>query len=797
MNGLPVVKFILVLFLFSFLSSAEAAERENKTLVLDNGLAAWLIYDPDVHRSAASLSVGTGQLYDPQEKMGLAHYLEHMLFLGTKKYPDVEDFKKFLNENSGGSNAYTAKALTNYFFEVSHGAFDGALDRFSQFFKAPLFDKKYAAREVNAVSSEHDKNMRSDGWRGSYVHDLTAEEGHPVRNFGTGNKDTLSGDNRAVLLDFYKKYYAAPNMKLVILSNRPLSEQVALARKYFGGIPSRSVTLPTIDPDFRKPLRDHYRLLKIKTIKDVRSLGVSFPTIMLKNHLESKPAALIGSVIGHEGKGSLLSKLKEEGLALGLSAGGGYSHPNINEFSVSVSLTQKGLKEYERILELIFAYIRMLKDEGSQRYTYDEEATMAEIDFKWKDPDEGAGFVSSRSALMHDYKLEDVETLPFLFKKYEPEAHRAILDTLTPENALVTLKNNSVATDRTEKFYGTEYSLTQVGGASFERLKNPPEVTGMFYPARNDFIPYGLTLVEEEPHLVWDDPMGKVWFQFDNRFKQPKAFLQLRIETPRVYDTVEHTMLAQLYDAALSEGLNELVYPIRLAGLSYSLGVQKKGIVFSIGGYSERIADLLPLVARNLLEIKIDQEKFENLKEAMVRGLQNAKLGKAYARGGYYSRQLWMTKQYNEEEKLEALKPLTLDQVKAFAKILFERVYITGMAHGNWTDAKVRQSIRTLLDNIKSNPLPKEDRFEQEVEVLDDGERIVFSRQVKDNNNSLIYALQIGEKSMDLQAKSSLIASIIESDFYTQMRTNQQLGYIVASFKQRVEDRLFMKFLIQ
>ncbi len=202
-NQLPVFKYCLIILIFCLLTSAEAAKRESKTLVLDNGLAALLIHDPDVHRSAASLSVGTGQLYDPKEKMGLAHYLEHMLFLGTKKYPDVEDFKKYLNENSGGSNAYTAKAITNYFFEVSHEAFDGALDRFSQFFKAPLFDKKYSKREVNAVSSEHDKNMRSDGWRSNYVQDLTAEEGHPIRNFGTGNKETLAGDNRSALLDFY------------------------------------------------------------------------------------------------------------------------------------------------------------------------------------------------------------------------------------------------------------------------------------------------------------------------------------------------------------------------------------------------------------------------------------------------------------------------------------------------------------------------------------------------------------------------------------------------------------------
>ncbi|SVE63703.1 uncharacterized protein METZ01_LOCUS516557, partial [marine metagenome] len=228
-----------------------------------------------------------------------------------------------------------------------------------------------------------------------------------------------------------------------------------------------------------------------------------------------------------------------------------------------------------------------------------------------------------------------------MLRKYDPIVAKALLDTLVPENSLVILMANTLETDRTEKFYGTEYSLIQVGGDSFDQLRNPPKVEGIVYPAKNEFIPYGLTLTDEEPHLVWHDEIGKVWFKFDNRFKQPKTFLKLRIETPRVYDTVEHVMLAKLYTAAVNEGLNELVYPIQLSGLSYSLGLEKKGVNLSIGGYSERISDLLRLVSRNLLEVNIEKEKFENLKEAMVRGLQNNKLGKAYARGGYYSRLLW------------------------------------------------------------------------------------------------------------------------------------------------------------
>ncbi|MCH2389909.1 MAG: insulinase family protein [Nitrospinales bacterium] len=792
--------FTALVLIFILVITAEAVKgdkRESKTFSLGNGLDILLISDPDVHRSAAALSVGVGHLHDPKEKQGLAHYLEHMLFLGTKKYPEVGSFKKFLDEHSGGSNAYTSGAITNYFFQISHEGFDIALDRFSDFFKAPLFDKTYSEREVKAVNNEHQKNKLNDGWRGSFVSKQISEPGHPLTMFGTGNQDTLSGDNRPALLDFYEKYYSASNMKLALISNIPMQNLFGIAKKYFSGIPSREVNIPSMPKVFRRPLKNQFRLLKIKTIKDIRSLEVDFPTIRLNDYQNSKPAGIISSLIGHEGKGSLLSKLKEEGLVLSLSAGGGSSHPDINSFGISVSLTPKGLENYERILELIFNYIRMIRDHGVDEYTFKENQTMAQINFDWKNPDEGMGFVAAKAALLHDYSLENVETLPFLLTKYNPDAYKALLDTLVLENALVVLSHKNAVTDKTAPYYDAEYSLELVGGKIFEKLKRDSKIPGIFYQAKNDFIPHNLKLLEDAPHLIRQDDVAKVWFMYDHKFKQPKVALMFQIETPKVYRSPKNLELANLYGSAVKEGLNELVYPIQEAGLSYSLSTNKKGVVLTLGGYSERIGDLIKLVTKNLTNVNIDEQKFNNFKEAMIRGLKNKKLNQAYQRGGYYNWLMMLDNQYTDEEKLEALSPLTLNDVKSFAKKLYEKVYVTGVIHGNWTDKQAKESVSILLDSLNGKSLPIDERYEQIVEVLNPGEQIQFSQEVQDNNNSLSYTIQVGEKDLALMAKASIIASIVENDFYTQMRTNQQLGYIVWSFQQRTEKRMFFRFLIQ
>ena len=140
-------------------------KREYKAITLSNGLRALIISDPESSRSAAALDVHVGAMSDPLNVPGLAHFCEHMSFLGTKKYPKEDDYSSFLASHGGSSNAYTDSEDTVYYFDVNSEYLDEALDRFSQFFISPLFTISATARELNAIDSEHSKNINNDGFR--------------------------------------------------------------------------------------------------------------------------------------------------------------------------------------------------------------------------------------------------------------------------------------------------------------------------------------------------------------------------------------------------------------------------------------------------------------------------------------------------------------------------------------------------------------------------------------------------------------------------------------------------------
>ena len=90
--------------------------REYRSLSLANGIEVLLVSDPQVEKSAASLSVGVGLMFDPMDYQGMAHYLEHMLFMGTEAFPEVDAYMNFMSENGGSRNAYTWLDITNYMF---------------------------------------------------------------------------------------------------------------------------------------------------------------------------------------------------------------------------------------------------------------------------------------------------------------------------------------------------------------------------------------------------------------------------------------------------------------------------------------------------------------------------------------------------------------------------------------------------------------------------------------------------------------------------------------------------------
>jgi len=149
-------------------------------------------------RAAAAMAVAVGSWSDPPHAQGLAHFLEHMLFMGSSKYPKENHYDAFVQRYGGATNAFTECQHTVYHFEVYPRKFNEVLDIFAQFFVGePLFREDAVLREIQSIESEFVQTKNSDATRMDELLCRAAPEGHPYGNFTWGNHQSLIDEPKA------------------------------------------------------------------------------------------------------------------------------------------------------------------------------------------------------------------------------------------------------------------------------------------------------------------------------------------------------------------------------------------------------------------------------------------------------------------------------------------------------------------------------------------------------------------------------------------------------------------------
>jgi insulysin len=514
-------------------------DREYVSYVLDNGLRVLLCSDPSTSEAAGAMDVHVGACSDPVNVPGLAHFTEHMLFLGTKPYPQEDSFESFLATNGGSSNAFTDSEDTVYYFDMEAEA-DGrlleGLSRFGSFFSSPLFTETATSRELNAIESENAKNLQTDSFRIFQIAKSRASQDHPFSKFFTGNKKTLLDDTvakginlRQELIQFYNKYYSANQMTLAVIAPQSIDTLKDMVKKAFSNVPNRQIDKPEqawkgIAPYSDRSIIPSFKhMVQIVPVQDLRQVQISWPIIYKSdqdradNQL-SKPTSYVAHLLGHEGPLSLLSYLKQMGWATTLAAANEEELTDFEIMTVVVGLTTQGLTHIDDVIQSIYTYISLMRDKSIPRYVYDEVLQLDELRWRFSTKENPRQYITALVTAMQKYPpelyvagprrvalqgydnssamLTDAARTSFSSNEQFEATKRQVNDLisqLTVDNAMVTALSKTFEgkTDRSEVWYGTNYRVSPIPEATLRKWQNcpPPERLKISYPKPNLFIP--------------------------------------------------------------------------------------------------------------------------------------------------------------------------------------------------------------------------------------------------------------------------------------------------------------------
>lgn len=790
------------------------SQRAVSKIRLNNGLEAYLVSDPKADKSGAILSVKVGSWQDPPEYPGLAHFLEHMLFLGTKKYPEESAYHRFISENSGQANAFTTFNQTGFLFSIDHAAFKNALDRFASFFKEPLFNPSGVSRERQAVNQEHAKNIENDGTRLFHVDKMLANPGHPYHQFATGNIDTLSGVTREILKDWYERYYSADRMRLIVTSSMPMGELTALVVDTFKDIPNRgtSLTLPQA-PLF---LNSGYgQMVYVEPIKNSYSLALIWdvPKEVIA-HPEGHPVDLVCETLGDHGENSLFAQLQREGLAENVM-----SCPlRMNEDSMSlyldVDLTSKGLTQVQTVLDRIFQTIAMIKQEGIPSYLFDEDRQMSLVNYQYQTRGDLFGEMMKNYSMILYEPLATYPEQQLIPQKYDPVQIQNLVDSLTPRHTRIYVVAPSALTGLNytlqEPWVGVNYTVQPIPEAQLHQWETLGEHSGIHFAPPNPFIPKNLTLVTQHrsaessthlphPELVFDSDKGKIYFAQDDRFQLPQVSWNLEIKTPAIdMGKPGKIVQADLYLKALNDTLTRMGHAAEVAGLSYDVRRTDFGIHIAIVGFSENAPLLLADILSQFHQVNPTEQQFEDYKESLRRDYQNFAKEMPFLQASEWLKTSLYDPFTNQQQKATALQRVTLEKFQNYKEHLFDKIYFEGVLYGNMQAKDAKAVIQSLEKTFPGKSFTKENQRRQIVRLLPAVEG-PFALEVKSKaqGNVTLLAIQHSTFNPKERAMQQILMQAIKEPFFSTLRTQQQTGYLVRSDGLEVQKQLVNIFAVQ
>ncbi len=778
--------------------------RQYQVIKLANDMQVLLVYDATAPKSLAGIALPIGSLDDPDKQQGLAHYLEHMVFMGSTHYPEPDGMGEFLSKNAGSYNASTAPNNTSFYLEVDNNAFSVAVDRLSDALAAPLLNPVYADKERNAVNAELTMARARDGMRMAQIESETVNPHHPAAKFFGGNLETLSDKPSSKLHDellhFYHNYYSSNIMVAVLYSNRPLNELAELANTTLGRISNHNAKVP----DIKQPLltkAEQGVIIHYVPVQPLKLLRIDFNVRNNSDEFRSKADTYLGYMISSRSKNTLADWLLKQDLADSVEVNvSSTTFRCSGTFSIYISLTDKGLQQREQIVNAVFSYLRLIEKQGITSKYFNEVADILSLDFKYQSINRDMSYVSSLASTLLTVPYQYVLNADYVADNYQPEFIRQRLRELTPEVARIWYISPNEPHDKTAYFVNAPYQVKKISQTQLDRWKAGQDAPTLALPVLNPYIPNDFSLIDskmatKKPLLIVKKPSIRVLYMPSTYFAdEPKADITLALRSPLANENARNQVLFALNDYLASLALAELNYQASLAGINFTLS-GSNGAAFSADGFTQHLPELLKKLLTEYRDFRPTASQLAQAKSNYLDQLDGAEKVRSFKLAMQPINALSNVPYTERNIRRQLVKDITLDEVNLYRQHILTTSKPEMLIVGNLTEERVKK----LADDIVAIVAPQGKSWWH-------GEDVIINKKIQanltaeaTNTDSALVAMYIptGYDRIASVARSRLLEQILHSWFFLQLRTEEQLGYVVFASSISVGNQAGLSFIIQ
>jgi insulysin len=751
--------------------------------VLKNKLKCISVSDSKINKSYIVACVNVGSLGNKKYYNGIAHLLEHMCFITSKKYKTKGYIHNKALEFGGYTNAYTDDIHTVYYYEIFTKHLEEMIEIFADYLFNSELKEEYILNELKNVDSEHKKNLNNDIYRIFNIEHMLADEKSEYNGFFTGSLETLNKkDIREKMLDFYKKYYVPNNISLCIISDIEINKIDKMIKTHFEDFTNtkNSKKLIITKPIYTKNLN---KAFLVNSINNTFQIKYIFETYDLNKYKKTKIFDFVSFLLNLETKNSLSDYLKINNYIKSLVS---YFETNTGLFIIHLELTKKGYHNINDIDGYLKYYINFIFTidykqlynilNNIYNYNYNNLSKEDPINF---------GQMLVINAFL--YESKNIYDGSYLLLDYNKKHFKDIPKYLDFNNCIQIIITN-VLKEKTylvDPYYGTKYT-------EIKKINSPPKEFFINIHYENKYINNQLTIIPKLKQYIPIETSKNIWFGNTSNFDEKNCYIGIIFSDRKFFSSVKNTIYTNisidLLDYLLSR---ELYYAISVNyTFDFFIDTKYNEILLRINVFNNinQSQEFINYIINFIINKNIKDLTEDFIKQKINNLIDNIKNIDKMSPWNYvdYLFNLNYKNKYDTNTILNELEQFNINKFLVYFNNLFKKSNCVIITYGNIN----KQFNFELLKNNLTN------KYEFSNFNINNSIKIKHPNK-NEKNNCIKLILKLGKLDDILFLHLTLTIMMIHEIFYNKLRTEKLLGYLVLSTWTQIYDEYYIIEKIQ